>query len=312
LDPELNSSYTTLSTAFAVVQEPLFSVLVPVSPRIQIAMYLDFSAYPMVVKTDYSYTNEYLLCQDLIDQTYFANVYTSLPDRSLETCLDYPYLEKSGSSVELPSDLDFCPAFCPVPLFSELRQRPASSFNRHPAFDLGLPISPNTSFFFASPLCSDEIPVLASPTLSLSSLECETPKEATLSSEDLAPKQPQRKRGRPKLEHKISGITPNSSINACSSKHRQHAPCQLHKQAERKYRQGLNSYLERLRRVLPTLSQSNEDHNMRQIKPSKLMVLSCAIDCIEKIENERDRLRKGNEQLGGKTWRNIPGRVAHD
>jgi hypothetical protein len=51
---------------------------------------------------------------------------------------------------------------------------------------------------------------------------------------------------------------------------------------------------------------------MRQIKPSKLMVLSCAIDCIEKIENERDRLRKGNEQLGGKTWRNIPGRVAHD
>jgi hypothetical protein len=146
----------------------------------------------MVVKTDYSYTNKYLLCQDLIDQTYFANVYTSLPDRSLETCLDYPYLEKSGSSVELPSDLDFCPAFCPVPLFSELRQRPASSFNRHPAFDLGLPISPNTSFFFASPLCSHEIPVLASPTLSLSSLECETPKEATLSSEDLALKQPQR------------------------------------------------------------------------------------------------------------------------
>jgi hypothetical protein len=42
------------------------------------------------------------------------------------------------------------------------------------------------------------------------------------------------------------------------------------------------------------------------------MLLSCAIDYIEKFEKERDELSKGNEQLGGKMWRNISGRRAQD
>jgi hypothetical protein len=84
-----------------------------------------------------------------------------------------------------------------------------------------------------------------------------------------------------------------------------------HVQVERKYREGLNSDLERLRRAVPTLLQSGEGAVMGQPKPSKAMVLSCAVAYIAKIEHERDGLREGNEQLGGSMWRETTVGGAH-
>jgi hypothetical protein len=82
-------------------------------------------------------------------------------------------------------------------------------------------------------------------------------------------------------------------------------------QVERKYREGLNSDLERLRRAIPTLLQSREGAVMGQPKLRKVMVLLCAVAYIAKIEHERDRLREGNKQLGGSMWRETTVRGAH-
>jgi hypothetical protein len=82
-------------------------------------------------------------------------------------------------------------------------------------------------------------------------------------------------------------------------------------QVERKYREGLNLDLERLRRAVPTLLQSGEGVVMGQPKLSKAMVLSCAVAYIAKIEHERDELREENEQLGGSIWRETTIRGPH-
>jgi hypothetical protein len=72
-----------------------------------------------------------------------------------------------------------------------------------------------------------------------------------------------------------------------------------HNQVERKYREGLNSELERLRRAVPTLLQSVEGEVMGQPKPSKAIVLASAIDYIKKTEKERDMYREEGGRLRG-------------
>ncbi|KAH8733242.1 hypothetical protein GQ44DRAFT_766295 [Phaeosphaeriaceae sp. PMI808] len=61
-----------------------------------------------------------------------------------------------------------------------------------------------------------------------------------------------------------------------------------HKQVEREYREGLNMELERLRRSVPTLPQSNRTNVIGSTRPSKPRVLSAAIAYIKQIERERD------------------------
>jgi hypothetical protein len=72
-----------------------------------------------------------------------------------------------------------------------------------------------------------------------------------------------------------------------------------HNQVERKYREGLNSELESLRRAVPTLLQSVEGEVMGQPKPSKAIVLASAIDYIKKTEKERDMYREEGGRLRG-------------
>lgn len=65
-------------------------------------------------------------------------------------------------------------------------------------------------------------------------------------------------------------------------------PKQLpYNQVERKYREGLDMELERLRMAVPTLSQGDCGAAVRAAKPSKAMVLAAAINYIKKIERER-------------------------
>jgi hypothetical protein len=66
---------------------------------------------------------------------------------------------------------------------------------------------------------------------------------------------------------------------------------------ERKYREGLNAELERLRRSVPTLPQREEGGVLRQSKPSKAMVLASAIEHIKNVTRERNMYRVENERL---------------
>jgi len=72
-----------------------------------------------------------------------------------------------------------------------------------------------------------------------------------------------------------------------------------HTEVERKYREKLNAELERLRRAVPMLPQSDAT-DTGAVKPSKSMVLAVAIDYIKELERQRDAAVEEVERLGGK------------
>lgn len=264
-----------------------------------------------VADSDYSPNSEHVPYQNPFDQTCFTDQYTKPPDQSPGTFLGYSYFDWPRSCVNCSLGWDGGPAFYPAQPFGEA----VSIFGTVPALDMGTPITPSTIVYSASPSCDDAtLSPTSSPPFSSSSNREKREEAAPALGEEPAPKQPVRKRGRPRLDRKLSGAAPAPPSNAPSWKHRQHrqrTPRQPHVQVERKYREGLNSDLERLRCAVPTLLQSGEGAVMGQPKPSKAMVLSCAVAYIAKIEYERDGLREGNEQLGGSIWRETTVSRAH-
>jgi hypothetical protein len=267
-------------------------------------MYSDFSVNPLVADADYSPIDDSFYWQNSSDQACPIGLYTTPPDQLLGIFPDYAYPEQPHLSVEYPASWDCHLANYPAQPLGEFRKSCASIFNSVSTFNLDMPTASNTGLYSASPLSSDGITALISPPLSPPLPECEISEEATLPDEESAPEQTRRKRGRPRLNRNLSSAKPVPSTDAFSLKQRQRAPRQPHFQVERKYREGLNSDLGRLRRAVPTLSQSGEDAVIGRPKPSKAMVLSCAVEYIAKIELERDGLRERNEHLGGTLWRN--------
>jgi hypothetical protein len=267
-------------------------------------MYPNLSADRMVADADFSPTKDYFDWQNPFDQAHSDGLYTIPPDHSLEVFVDYAYFELPETSVKYSTGLDYCLADYPIPPPGESEQSCASILDTVSAFNLDTPTTPNTGLYSALPTSREGITALVSPPLPPPLPACEITKEATSLDEDLAPQQARRKRGRPRLDRNLLGAKSIPSSNIQSPKQRQREPRQPHNQVERKYREGLNSDLERLRRAIPTLSQSEDDAIIGRPKPSKAMVLSCAVEYIAKIESERDGLRKGNEVLGGTLWRN--------
>lgn len=282
-------------------------------------MHSGFTSCFTVADSDYPPTNEHVPYQNQFDQTCFTDLYTTPPDQSPETFLDYSYFDWPQSCVNCSSGWDSGPAFCPAQPFGEVGQGHASIFRMIPTLDMETPITPSTSVSSTSPSCSDAALVPVNRPPFPSSSEREKPREAPTLGEEAAPKQPGRKRGRPRLDRTLSGAAPAPPSNAPSWNHRQHRQHtsrqhmsrQPHVQVERKYREGLNSDLERLRRAVPTLLQSGDGAVIGQPKPTKAMVLSCAVAYIAKIEHERDSLREGNERLGGSMWKVTRVRQAH-
>ncbi|KAF2025681.1 hypothetical protein EK21DRAFT_75812 [Setomelanomma holmii] len=134
----------------------------------------------------------------------------------------------------------------------------------------------------------------ASESISPQSLERGSPisdASHALSEEETKPAP--RKRGRPRLNRN------NTTNGSSGSSGVRRTTCLAHKQVERKYREGLNMEFERLRRAVPTLSQSIEANIMGAAKPSKGMVLAAAIDYISRVERERDVAVDAIERLGG-------------
>jgi hypothetical protein len=105
-----------------------------------------------------------------------------------------------------------------------------------------------------------------------------------------------RKRGRPHLD-RASTDSSNSSYGSCKSPRISRVP---HNQVERKYREGLNLELERLRRTVPTLPQCTGGRAVGQPQLSKAMMLVGPIEHIKTIEGQRDALIVENERLRGK------------
>jgi hypothetical protein len=70
-----------------------------------------------------------------------------------------------------------------------------------------------------------------------------------------------------------------------------------HNMVERKYRDGLNAQLERLRKAVPALLQSGDEDGTSQPKPSKSMVIAAAINHIEMVTLERDMLQNENNEI---------------
>jgi hypothetical protein len=163
--------------------------------------------------------------------------------------------------------------------------------------------SPQTHATSRTPsLCGDASQDLYSPTtVSPHVTKRESHSTPASPSSESTPKRPLRKRGRPRLDTTTSTTSDsptNTTSTSAPSSAKSHRAARLpHNQVERKYREGLNSELERLRKAVPSLPQSDEGGGMGQPKPSKAMVLSSAIEYIHRIERERDALREENGRL---------------
>jgi hypothetical protein len=103
-----------------------------------------------------------------------------------------------------------------------------------------------------------------------------------------------RGRGRSRLLRDDSESSYNESPRSSKPRISKRQP---HSKVERKYREGINAELERLRLAVPTLPRWDSQAMNSLPRPTKMTVLASAIDYIQKIEMERDKLQRENEVL---------------
>lgn len=282
----------------------------------------DFIPYPMVANTDDNHADEAFSYRDTFDKAYLADSYSTSPDHSPAGFFDYDsYFDRSLSSVGVPTPLAFAPKHAaivnaalptatttPVDLsssyspmfdaaaFGQLEHLP-SGFSFHTGSNASeSSVSPQSRQLRTPSLCGhapQQFQAQSSPEPSPRPvLKREPTDEGVGLDKELVLKRPQRKRVRPRLDR--------SNLDNSSASRKHHRTSRLpHNQVERKYREGLNSNLERLRRAVPTLPQSEDSGVMGQPKRSKATVLTGAIDYIKKTEKERDMYREENERLRG-------------
>lgn len=289
---------------------------------------MNYPGYPNVANPDYSPPQEMLSYPDQFGGAYLADNYTTSPEYSLDSFFDQALGPADMSSVFPKDQGQFNPSLpaTGISASSTTTSNRTSSYttSRHPSdaapfgkleqLSFGFSFdplstepfetacfSPNTHVSSRTPsLCGDAPEKASSPTsptsptstLSPRNLKRESPSSPDSASEESTPKRPQRKRGRPRLD-RTETISSTSSPSSKSQK----TGRLPHNQVERKYREGLNAELERLRRAVPTLPQSDEAGAMGQPKPSKAMVLASAIDYIRNLEAERDGLKLDNDRL---------------
>jgi len=112
----------------------------------------------------------------------------------------------------------------------------------------------------------------------------------------IPPKSYQSKRGQPSNDSTSSRTSQQTDTKLSTSKR---VP---HHQVERKYRQGLNAEMERLRLMVPAVARwegGPDSSIIGKLKPSKATVLASAIDYIRDLKQERDRLLQENRMLRG-------------
>jgi hypothetical protein len=269
---------------------------------------------------DYSPPQELLSYPDRYGNAYLADSYSVSPNYSIESFFEQPLTASEapyGFSAKPLQDpfgpplpvTDVSAASSTAASLSLASHQPSEagpfgkleqfsfgfSFDPRPLEPVGTAcLSPTTHIPSRTPSLCGDAPEKAPHTLSPRHLKRESPSSPDSLSEEPTTKRPQRKRGRPRLDRNNVDAVSSTSSPSTKGQRTGRLP---HNQVERKYREGLNSELERLRQAVPTLPQSDEAGAMGQPKPSKAMVLSSAIEYIKTIERERDALMEENQRL---------------
>lgn len=276
--------------------------------------FVDYPSFPILARPDCSPTSDVFSYQDVMDRAYVADSYATSPDHSLAGFSDqHAYFDRPISSVEPSRSLVGFPISTPpevhreaqlkVPFnpafnqstFSHAEQFPPSfSFNNTATNPIDFNLSPFSPHSSTPSLCGDA----PQSARALSSPSPSPPPAVKRESadDDFVPndsKPPQRKRGRPRLDRTTSS-TSTSTASSTKSPRTHRLP---HNQVERKYREGLNAELDRLRRAVPTLPQCDSGSLASQPRPSKAMILAGAIDYIKRLEKERDAFQLEADQL---------------
>lgn len=283
--------------------------------------YIDYSSFPILTSTDCSPATDAFAYPTNFDKTYLGNPFTS-SDGSL-TAFDAnfgPPLSsgEAATSLGAASSVDATTQLKPTlgssfapPTFDQLNLFP-TGFRLDTTPDTSATtstfdpsISPLSDHSRTSSFSGEALPdsfLVTSPPLSPAPAlpSKREPTESTLQIEnypDPTSNPPKRKRGRPRLDRTTSSLSSGGSGGSAAKAQRtQRLP---HNQVERKYREGLNASLERLRKTVPTLSQDDTELGalLSHPKPSKAMILEGAIEYIKEIEKERDLYRCEAERL---------------
>jgi hypothetical protein len=291
---------------------------------------MPYSNYPKVFNADYSPPQDIFMYWEFFGKTYISDTLEIFPDNLYSTFFDTNSFQRPLTSTKMqlssnpynkstldpstlnpstlnpstlnPSTLNHTPATNDQPGYRESYfEPPFGQLDYTPGFSLDpayvnpnepAPLSPISQSLRTSSMCGDtpEQAYSLSPSPSPRIIKRElqvSPKEQTV------PKKAQRKRGRPRLD----GLDTNSRATGSSSSKPQRTERLPHNQVERKYREGLNSELERLRKAVPTLPHGYDGGAVDQPRPSKALILSSAINYIRSIEKERDTLRVEIEQV---------------
>jgi hypothetical protein len=273
---------------------------------------MPFSNYSYEFDANYPQSQDIISFHDPFDKTYSADANGTSLDYPLSTFFDTEsFFDQPLTSVEMiPSKTTYNSTLPAAGTFAAddqpgyeqtYFQTPFTHMDYAPGpldSTSTLPIepaafSPISQSSRASSFCGDAQERAYSPSLSPHAVKLESPLSPVLPRAETTPKRQLRKRGRPRLDRVESQTHSNGSSSAKS----QRTGRLPHNQVERKYREGLNTELERLRKAVPTLPHSEEGEAMGQPKPSKAMVLSSAIDYIKKIEREKEALKEEVERL---------------
>jgi hypothetical protein len=154
------------------------------------------------------------------------------------------------------------------------------------------PTSDDEDYFSLIPLPSTEISTQNFSTEISTQQSSLKRRSSSIESEDMPIAAPKAKRGRPR-------ITRATVSSASSSSGKINSTRTPHNQVERKYRESLNIEMERLRLAVPSTARWEEGiySQAGKIKPSKAMVLACAISYIHSLEREMEDLRRENRSM---------------
>ena len=266
----------------------------------------NFASHGAVIDTNYSPTNQ-VTYPVAVDPSYFAEPETVSPTALVAGFFDCdPYFELPFSFLEQGADplADQAPPGTALPPATDTRvaydpsRQPISPAFPNPPL-LGQLEPSVSSFSFGSSLSEENTRQGQSLTSEHPSRRQSLKREPT--DEEIAPPTQAtprpRKRGRPRLSQTQNKTSTPTSIDDSSSTRSRRLP---HHQVERKYRENLNTELERLRRAIPAAPpNATEGRATEQAKLSKAMVLAGAIDYIERLERERDEYQAECERLRG-------------
>ncbi|KAK3215123.1 hypothetical protein GRF29_19g2328583 [Pseudopithomyces chartarum] len=261
--------------------------------------FIDYSSFPILSSTAYSPISDSLAYPADPNQSFLDRPFAPATDPSVAGFaqpFDQPIFSTrslncvhatSPTAVSQPESTYGPSTFAQPDSFP-----PASSFDPTPLHVSISPLSHHSRTPSPYGHLSQDAPFMTSPPLSP---RPEFKRELTDSSTKLqscTSSPPKRKRGRPRLDRSTAS---HSSTSSVLSQRTQRLP---HNQVERKYREGLNASLERLRQTVPALCQDDDLGSLlANPRPSKAMILEGAIDYIKAIEKDRDMYREENERL---------------